>query len=251
MLYSLPINKQYLKQFFVGLLEGDGSIVVDKFRNNTRLRFVISLKNTVENHKMLLLLKNHIGSGVVKIKRAEQCVTWSAQSKKHVKKILSILEQYPLLTSRKQCQLAFALKSLNLKNLDNFYIDRNNKYMNQKQYFRTDLTLPSYFKGWLSGFIEAEGNFALKYRPTGGLYYSKFQIGQNNDKYILEMITNYFESNHKIILDKNNIHYRVSIYSHKCCQNIVNHFTVYPLLGEKKVSYLKWINEYFIIRTNK
>lgn len=244
MLYSSKKKEEYLKQFFVGLLEGDGSIVVDKSNRlaaKVRLRFFISLKYNVENHNMLLLLKDVVG-GVVKIERQEQYVTWYAGSIKDNKKILSILKQYPLITSRKQCQLAFALKSVNCLNLDNFYIDRNNKYINQKQYFRTDLTLPSYFKGWLSGFIEAEGHFALRYRPTGGLYYSRFQIGQNYDKFLLEMIKNYFESKHTITLDKNNIHYRVSISNKKCRQNIVNHFTVYPLLGDKQISYLRWIN---------
>jgi hypothetical protein len=245
MLYSSKKKEEYLKQFFVGLLEGDGSIVVDKSNRlaaKVRLRFIISLKNNVENHNMLLLLKNVIGGGV-KIERAEQYVTWIAQSQKDKEKVLSILKQYPLITSRKQCQLAFALKSVNCLNLDNFYIDRNNKYINQKQYFKNDLTLPSYFKGWLSGFIEAEGNFALRYRPTVGIHYHAFRIGQNYDKFLLEMIKNYFESNHTITLDKNNIHYRVSISNQKCRQNIVNHFTVYPLLGDKQISYLNWINE--------
>jgi LAGLIDADG endonuclease/Cytochrome C and Quinol oxidase polypeptide I len=242
MLYS-PNKKEYLKQFFVGLLDGDGSITVDLLYNKVRLRFFISLKNTVENHKMLLLLKDVIG-GRVRIERAEQYVTWIGDNKKDLKNILSILKKYPLLTSRKQCQLAFALKTINYVYLDvdDFYLQRDNKYMDQKQYFRTDLTLPSYFKGWLSGFIEAEGHFALKYRVTGGLQYCRFDIGQNNDKYLLQMIKNYFESNHTITLDKNNIHYRVSISNQRCRQNIVNHFTAYPLLGEKQNSYLKWIN---------
>lgn len=249
MLYS-PKKKEYLKQFFVGLLDGDGSITVDLYGNKPRLRFFISLKNTVENHKMLLILKDVIGGGV-KIERAEQYVTWYAQSQKHIKNILFILKKYPLLTSRKQCQLAFALKSINCLNLNNFYIDRNNKYMDQKQYFKTDLTLPPYFKGWLSGFIEAEGCFALRYRPTGGLHYCCFRIGQNYDKYVLEMIKSYFESTHRITLDKSNIHYRVSISNNKCRQNIVNHFTVYPLLGEKQISYLRWINGFPFNRNNK
>ena len=124
MLYSRT-KKEYLKQFFVGLLEGDGSIVVDKSNRlaaKVRLRFIISLKYTIENHNMLLLLKDVIGGGV-KIERAEQYVTWVAQSKKDKKKILSILKQYPLFTSRKQCQLAFALKSIDCLNLKNFYLD--------------------------------------------------------------------------------------------------------------------------------
>jgi hypothetical protein len=254
MLYSLPKkNKEYIKQFFVGLLEGDGSITVGK-RSDTstvRIRFIISLKNNIENHNMLLLLKNEIG-GLCNIERAEQYVTWTAQSVKDVGKILLILKQYPLLTSRKQCQLAFALKSnINLLTLKDFYIQRDNKYINQEQYFKTDLTLPSYFEAWLSGFIEAEGHFSIRYRPTGGLLYSKFQIGQNSDQYILQMIKNYFGSNHPITKDKNTIHYRITIYSHTCRQLIEKHFSAYPLLGFKQVSYSKWVNEYKVINPDR
>ena len=192
MLYSRK-KKKYLRQFFVGLLEAEGSITVDLYKSKVRLRFFISLKNTVENHKMLLLLKDVIG-GDVRIERVEQYITWIVENKKDLKNILSILKKYPLLTSRKQCQLAFALKSIDCLNLDNFYIDRDNKYIDQKQYFSTDLNLPPYFKGWLSGFIEAKGHFSLLYRPTGGIRKCIFQIGQNYDKYLLEMIKNYFES---------------------------------------------------------
>lgn len=246
-------KREYLEKFFVGLLDGDGSIIVDKIKNKNsvriRLRFYISLKNLPDNHKMLLILKEHLGGNVI-IERKDQYVTWYTVNKKDTDNILSILEKYPPLTSRKQCQLAFFFLYQKQKYITNdtsfetsYDINRNNKYKNMEKYFNEDLykSYPSYFKEWLSGFIEAEGNFKLTYLATGGIHSWGFQIGQNYDKYLLICIKSYFDSSHKIYLDKNNIHYRISIYGNKSRQLIIKHLESYPLLGDKKNAYIKWL----------
>jgi hypothetical protein len=294
------ISETYIKQFFVGLLEGDGTITVDipKSRQTVRLRFFISLKNLPDNHKMLLSVRNVVG-GKVLIERQEKYVTWSATTQQEVNKILDILNKYPLLTSRKQCQLNFGLiwrnqklscgptkESIPKKTYTQFLLDRENKYTNVPKYVEENSKkkLPPYFKAWLSGFIEAESHFKLLYRPTGGISQWGFSIGQNNDYYILQNIKNYFESYHKITLDKNknntdfsedpsfdlikagithgikaginhgisqkkkkklrSFHYRISIYGHKCRQKIIEHLNEYPLLGDKKNSYIRWLTPY-------
>jgi hypothetical protein len=265
------ISETYIKQFFVGLLEGDGTITVDipKSRKTARLRFFISLKNLPDNHKMLLSIRNVIG-GKVLIEPQEKYVTWSATNEQEVNKILNILKKYPLLTSRKQCQLNFGLiwrnqklsceptKESKNKAYTQFLLNRENKYTNMPKYVEENSKkkLPPYFKAWLSGFIEAESNFRLCYRPTGSVYLWSFSIGQNNDYYILQNIKDYFESHHKITLDKNygiskkntkelrSFHYRISIYGNKCRQKIIEHLNEYPLLGDKKNSYIRWLTPY-------
>jgi Cytochrome C and Quinol oxidase polypeptide I/LAGLIDADG endonuclease len=247
---TLFLPGAYIKQFFVGLLDGDGTITVDKFRNRARVRFIISLKNHPDNLEMLQKIKNVVG-GLVRIEKNNRLVTWNALSKKDVNKIFSILEQYPLLTSTKQCQLAFALKyrkqEKSILDEAQFLLARKDKYNDREQYYQKNFSLlkETYFKGWLSGFIEAEGHFRLLYNKTGGIQSIQswgFQIGQNYDKYILEIIKTYFESKHTISVDKNKIHYRISIYGPDSRQAIQRHFTVYPLLGDKKNSYNIWVN---------
>jgi len=246
----------FYQQFFVGLLEGDGSITVDmpnysKRNLVARLRFFISLKNLPDNYKMLLLIKNAIGGNVI-IERKDQYVTWSANSRNDITKILNILEKYPLLTSRKQCQLDFALKyitnynSVRDTNLSDFLSDRKNKYANVEKYVfeNSKKKIPHYFKAWLSGFIEAEAHFRLQYKKTGGVHSWGLSIGQNYDYYLLQHIKDYFESNHKITLDKNNIHYRITMYGPKCRQRIIEHLNQYPLLGDKQNSFIKWLEPY-------
>jgi hypothetical protein len=65
----------YIEQFFVGLLEGDGSITVDYISDrNKRVRIFIALNNLEENRFMLDLIVKHIG-GRVAIERGNSYVT--------------------------------------------------------------------------------------------------------------------------------------------------------------------------------
>jgi hypothetical protein len=67
---------EYLQAFFVGLLEGDGTITVDqpKSSHKLRVRFFISLKNNLDNFNMLTLFEKNI-CGRVLIERKNMYVT--------------------------------------------------------------------------------------------------------------------------------------------------------------------------------
>ena len=240
-----PYNKKQIYQFFKGLLEGDGTITVDQAHNNFRIRIVIALKNHPANIEMLNLIQVNIGG---RLQVSKKYVTLTFQSKKDVETVFAIIAKYPFLTSRKICQYNFAQKCLNKEILVSEFIQkRNEKYFNQLdiqnslqiQYANS---LPIYFTYWLSGFIEAEGKFSLLRLRTGGIKKHQFSIGQNFDYFILEMIKVYFDSSHKITQDKNKnkAHYRVSIGGAISRNIIYHHFNVYPLLGEKFISYKNW-----------
>lgn len=241
-------NKEYINKFFIGLLEGDGSISVDQSGKKSRVRIFISLKNLPENVYLLNIIQKHIG-GRVAIERKDQYVTWIVSNKKDVCSVLSLFDRYPLLTSRKICQYKFALYCLNNPIIYNFFEMRDSKYFSQLSLIESKsksvdpFSIP-YFPAWLSGFIEAEGHFKLLKSPTGGIKCHQFMIGQNSDKYILEMIKLYFNSSHKITLDKkvnSSPHFRIAIGGLSCKKNIYSHFSVYPLLGYKLSSYNKWV----------
>ena len=246
----------YVEQFFVGLLEGDGTITVDlnsqKLKRYIRVRIVISLNNKKENVSMLNKIKEVIGGRVV-IERKNKYVTWIASNKKDLTKIFIILAKYPLLTVRKQCQLEFAKNSLLRRNITDFLIDRNNKYNNKKklldQYVLKNkvIDLPFYFPAWLSGFIEAEGNFYLYFNKNGIFRSSKFTIGQNDEIHILNWIKLYFKSNNPILRDKPKVngnfqYYRLHLYNAESRKLLFEHFRKYPLLGYKDVSYKNFYN---------
>nr|QYC94312.1 hypothetical protein [Oedogonium sp. 1_circle_47180] len=241
------LSREYIAKFFVGLLEGDGTITVDKVSNRIRIRIFIALKNLPENVLMFNIIQKHLG-GNVTIERNNNYVVWSAQSNHEIRKIFSILEKYPLLTSRKICQYNFALFCLANPSIPNFIEIRNNKYNNQIQIIKeiekkVDPFSVTYFPEWFSGFTEAEGHFKLLRYETGGIKSHQFVIGQNSDRYLLEMIKKYFDSKHSIVQSKKNInfYYRINIGGLNCKKKIYEHFTINPLIGHKQVSYNKWI----------
>jgi LAGLIDADG endonuclease. len=240
-------SSSYIQQFWVGLMDGDGTITMDENRPScySRSRMVISLNNTEKNRIMFNLIQKEIG-GKVRIERKDKYVTWVIVSRKDIKTALFILNQYPLLTTRKRCQLEFMRQCIKERSV-NFYLQKRDlKYDKQpemiallNQYF----IRPDYFPAWLSGFIEAEGHFSI-YRFKDQTKPKGFTIRQNNDLYILEAIQSYFDSHHKIFKTvKNNLdYYRIDMYGVKVRQNIKNHFITNPLLGHKLESYNKWIN---------
>lgn len=245
-------DKAYIEQFFVGLLEGDGTITSNLNSNKSNsiiIRLVISLKNMPENVIMLNKIKEVIGGRVV-IERKNSYITWIASNKKDLAKVFVVLAKYPLLTARKQCQLDFVKDCLLEKDLTNFLVNRNNKYMNKKTYLQNlgaVKSLPYYFSPWLSGFIEAEGNFNLVFNEKGQLRKSAFAIGQNDELHILNWIKLYLNSNNAIYIDKpktggNFKYYRLHLYNAESRKLLFNHFNRYPLLGYKNVSYLKFYN---------
>lgn len=234
-------NPEYIENFFIGLLEGNGTITTDIIRNKIfRMRIAVRLGLDDKNIEMLNLIKNKIG-GTISVNK--KYVTLIIVSKKDINYVLSIIDKYPLLTSRKICQLNFALNCLKGKILSSEFITkRNNKYYNQDDIAKNITKIPPYyFPCWVSGFIEAEGNFNLLKYKTGKIKTHQFNIGQNYDYNILNLIKIYFNSNHTIVKDNNNRdHYRISI-GGKSKILIYQHFFKYPLLGEKLISYNKWI----------
>lgn len=245
--------KEYIEQFFVGLLEGEGTITVDYIsENKKRVRFIIALKNLIENQEMIDLIVKYVG-GRKAIERNKRYVTWYGTSRTDIAKILSILAKYPLLTTTKICQLDFAKEFINTFEYitkDKFKILRNNKYKKQEyliNHFNANYNYNNtyYFSGWLSGFIEAKGHFKLiKNLNTNAIINSQFIIGQNKDVYILKAILNYFnekDKNISSIFSKSNVYYYKIYLSNKNFRYLLfKHFYKYPLLGYKYSQYKWW-----------
>jgi len=146
-------KKDYIEQFWVGLLDGDGSIVVRKNKNSLVYpAFEIGLKYLNENVNMLKLISEHIGGTIYYEKKNQSIikVKWVALSAKDVNNCLKILSKYPLLTSRKICQLEHLLQCINERCWDYHVINRDKKYDRQKELVNNNnkyFTIPHYFKG--------------------------------------------------------------------------------------------------------
>jgi len=246
-------------------MDGDGSIQVNHWKNKIlQYRLVIKLKNLNSNYNMLINIAKVIGGSVRIVKKD---VLWVINKKEDIIKIIEIFDKYPLLTSRKICQLSFLNFCLyntsraflppserlylfkkparwrESKNraLENYFNNRDLKYKEQSNIVSqsaSSFKKPIYFKEWLSGFIEAEGCFIIRKSKS-----HSFLIGQNDDKYLIEAIKKYFEATNIVRNPSKNL-YSIEIYRKEIIRKIIIHCTNYPLLGEKLDKFKKFSKEF-------
>lgn len=231
----------YQERFFVGLMDGDGSIQVNHWRNKTlQYRFIIKIKNSFANHQMLLLLQKELSIGNVCISKDGLWVQWVEISMHKMPKIIATFDKYPPLTSRLTMQYAFFKKMYFSNNVSvrDYLAIREDKYRElaavQKSISRLDITTIPYFCRWFSGFSEAEGCFSI--RKTG---HKSFSISLKNDLYILQRIKTYTCAENKIRLIKGNC-FVFEVYNKSVLHFLKGHFSNYPLLGEKYNSFVKF-----------
>lgn len=235
----------YYRRFFVGLMDGDGSIQVNHLRSKSlQYRFVIKIKNNVANHQMLLQLHKKLCIGNVRISKDGLWVLWVENSKHKMPKIMAIFDKYPPITSRLTMQYAFFKKMYFSNNVSvrDYLVIRQTKYKDfmavQKSISRGNITTKAYFCRWFSGFAEAEGCFSV--RKCGN---KSFSICQKNDLYILERIKTYTNAENKIRLIKGNC-FVFEVYNKSVLYFLKTHFSYYPLLGEKYNSFVKFYQIY-------
>jgi hypothetical protein len=235
-------DDEYIKMFWVGLMDGDGSIQVNHWRyQSLQYRLVIKLSNITSNYNMLIKIAKVMG-GSVRITGKGKDVIWVVNRKETIKEIIRIFETYPPLTSKKICQLVFLNRCLLENSVDWYLSNRNSKYINQPAILNSDpfgveinsFALPNYFKGWLSGFIEAEGCFSIRKSNN-----HSFSIGQNDDFYLMNAIKQFLGTTN-IVRNPYRNFYSLEIYKKETLQKIIHHFNGYPLLGEKAESLQKF-----------
>ena len=243
--FFFPRNKNdFLKRFFVGVIDGDGSIQVNHWRQKKlKYRFVLKLKNSPRNVEMLQFLKKNLQIGYVRFQKDKKFVLWIETNEKKREKILQIFREYPPLTSRLTLQVAFSKKfQFSRKTVAEYIQERNFKYENQtnisqKQRSQKVHTL-FYFPQWLSGFLERKGCFSFRKNEKTPF----FSICLKNDKYLIESISLFFQRKNKILEKQKNL-YILEVSRSSLFLVLKSHFEKYPLLGEKKISFQNFIEK--------
>ena len=236
---KLKKDSDYIKKFWVGLMDGDGSIQVNHWRKkNLQYRLVIKLKYHPQNINMLNLIKNEIKGRVVYVK--EEFVLWVVNDKKLIINIMKIFDIYPPLTKKLRAQLLFMKSCLLHNDVDKYLRERNNKYIvnNTFLFIKDD----NYFKEWVSGFIEAEGCFSIRKNN-----YHSFSISQKNEVELIKSIKTYFEIQSKVRKIKGNDIWSIETYRKSTLLSIINHCQEFPLLGEKLLSFDKFKKKILIL----
>ena len=232
-------HEDYIKIFWVGLMDGDGSIQVNHWQEKyLQYRLVIKLSNLKSNYDMLINIAKILG-GTVRITNKDKYVIWVVDDKKQIEEIIKIYDIFPPLTTRIICQLDFLKTYLYETLVKTYLLNRNLKYNKQFTIINSNISynIPHYFKPWLSGFIEAQGCFSIRKKNN-----HSFSIGQKNDIYLIDAIKKYFNVTNKI-RNLNENFYILEIFNKQDLSNIINHCIKYPLLGEKAISLKKFISK--------
>jgi hypothetical protein len=235
-------TKRYLEAFWVGLMDGSGSIQVNDCRRQyLQFRLVIKRKYTKANEEMLSLIALHVGGTVqLTADKTKPEVLWVANAKSQIVVIVKIFDRYPPLTTRLMYQLKFLHEMLALTRssapkmliIDAYLGARALKYgaRNISGERPTAFFLESpHYAAWLSGFVEAEGCFCLR---TGGR--CSFSIGQKYDCDALLAVREYIGTNASVTQRTNAEAFFVfETYNKASLLRLIDHFRIHPLLGEK------------------
>jgi cytochrome c oxidase subunit 1 len=221
-------NIEYVKMFWIGLMDGIGSIQVN-YRGKKFLQYRLFIKlNYSENNKNMLVKITKVIGGTLAVINKKKAIIWKIDEKETVLNIISIFEKYPPLTTRLNYQLEF-LKA-HSKKIRNFKY--NTESVKLANFDITNKYKRFCFPSWLSGFIEAKACFSI-----GAKENHYFAI--KNDYYLLKYIKDFFSVTAKI--KNSNKIFIIKIYNKEILNKIISHCLHYPLLGEKLNSLDKFI----------
>ena len=221
--------------YFIGLLEGDGSIQVNQWKQRTlQYRIIIKLKETPHNYKLCQLIQQHTQLFNLHVRYGYVLLVQDHQSK--LKQLIKVLDQYPFLSQKMQTDYAFFKYCLTSQpTLSEYKYLKQNKHLvpgfEPIQRSVQSFTQLSWIHWWLVGFIEAEGCFCV--RTNGRI---SFSVGQKNEKILIEFIQEFFQMSNKIQFKANNM-FVIEGSQRSMLGRVIQFFDTYEFLGEKKVAF--------------
>lgn len=234
-------------------MEGAGSFQVNHCNyKSLQYRLVIKLKYTEANEKMLIGIKNILGGSYRRIKNKKVSdvylkvpteefawAIWVINDKEKILSTLQIFDKYPPLTTKAICGIAFMKTFLDNPDVKKYLETRGLKYENQTE-IRTALlekqfVYPYYWGPWLAGFTEAVGCFSIKLNGS-----HSYSIALKEDEALIKAIRKYWKI--EALARYHNSMWSIETAKTITLKQIVKFFQIYPLLGEKAVSFSKFIS---------
>jgi len=220
--------------FFIGLLEGDGSIQVNHWRKRSlQFRVVIKLKYTQYNHKMLSLIRDELG--IFKVHIRKDFVLLIEDDRRQLLKLIELIDTFNgflLVKTRKKYHFFKYALMHRITFSEYFAIKCNPDWFGYNKIVPFDyneiLTKP-FFNDWLCGFIEAEGCFCIRKNNN-----HSFSISQKDEFDIIKSIKYKFLLPNKIQQKANGL-YVIETYNRASLNRIIT-FCDTKLKGEKQKS---------------
>lgn len=209
-------------QWFIGFVEGDGSLSCAK---NGRLSFIV----TQDEKAILYHIQSVLGIGSVFFDRGVQSWRYRVGDIASIFELAKLFNGNLFLKHRIE-QLSNWIKILNSKG---YNINLINK--------PTNISLQN---GWLSGFCDAEACFnvtiyARAAMRVGFRVVLRFLIDQNDQDALLR-IRDLFGSGNVALRKETSGCYRYTSDAFTTLQPVVDYFKVFPLRTVKKEAFVKW-----------
>ena len=230
--------------YFIGLLEGDGSIQVNQWKQRIlQFRIVIKLKQTPLNYALCATLKQQIGFLNLHVRHGYVLLIQDDQKKLH--KLIKLLDTYPFLTQKMHLDYTFFKYCLFTKpSLSEFSFLKENKQLvpgyTPQQWNPQTMQTNKWIDWWMVGFIEAEGCFCVRSNNT-----LSFSVGQKNDSHLIEFVKHFFKMPNKIQHRQTTNMYVIEGSKRSMLKTVICFFQTHPFLGEKKHSFEKFTHVFF------
>jgi hypothetical protein len=235
-------NKSNFSNYLAGLIEGDGTIVVPKTErsNKGKLNYPsIQIAFNLKDLPLALLIQQNLGHGSLSRKKGVNAYVLTINNLEGMILIVKLING--------------KLRTPKIHSFWNLIDWLNNKYI-KLNIIKKSLNNNSLLgNSWLSGFIEAEGQFSvrntLEKGNTKAKVECKFELSQRqndhrgkNNLFFLEEIAKLLITSVKSIR-MNTLHPQYRIRTTSLLGNIEleNYFTVYPLFGSKYLDCIDWL----------
>ena len=153
-----------------------------------------------------------------------------------------LFECYPLVTRNKSSYYCWVKESLIKKKIE----EKKKFFRRTREYIQLDEKENPYILDWIVGFIEGAGNFYIT-RLSNGKARAEFNIGQKNEKFLLEEIGRIMGlSGKNKVSEKANDMCILTATSIKDIQAVVNYMCERDrvrLRGLKRIKFLLWLKE--------
>jgi hypothetical protein len=224
--------------FFIGLLEGDGSIQVNHWREKyLQFRVVVKLKYSEKNHEMLSDMRNQLDMFNIHVRN--NCVLLVEDDQQKLKKFIKLVNLFGglLLTKCRKRFCFFEYALVNKITVLEYTAIKSNPtwfgYNNIKPFNVNELINRACFNDWLIGFFEAESCFCIRKNNN-----HSFSIGQKGELEVINAIKHKFLMPNKVQC-KSNDFFLIETYNRACLNRIIT-FCDNKLKGQKHIQYLEF-----------
>ena len=247
-----------LGPYLAGLFEGDGHIILSKFVNGKISYPYIAITFVNKDLPLINKLVEMFG-GRLRFKNKENAIVWIVNTHKELVNLVTVING--------------CLRTPKIIKFNDLIVWLNNKYHYNIPINSVD-TSSLNSNGWLSGFIDADGGFKVRYTEkrvhvktnkvlTKGRIAVSFALEQrksiglhNNESYkpIMLQIHSFFGFNTDLRESKHNedkTYWIVEVSSLYRLNILIQYLNNYPLLTSKRNDFEDWCKVYQLIADNK